>query len=403
MATWWEKIPWYEGLDAAGNPMPAATIDLSKLLPLAALQADGGEEPAASGSALTVGGAVFDGAKDGTVLNASVLGANVSVEEEVEDDVDSGWKKTGGVNPVLKGAIQAHVKEQVKHWFSYRKTVANRSNNNPYQEWLSGFRRPVTRPKKLLLHKFYMQQEGYTDNVEALFQERWPKAGLESKKALAFRCTLAEELLRREPQEVLEELVEQQNAEHEEALEDQADKIANPDAPSDEDRHHCRTNLAQVVQPFIDGIAKLTGFHVTVLAGAPPPPGGGTKFALTTMHSGRTHVDGPGEGLKFDEWDIEGFKKGVLGQFMKYLLETAPHCKTDTNVPGARGPGSSPGGGGPGVKARGEENVAEGNERGRAKGKGKGKARVESASPTPSPSASRTSSRSGSPDAERGM
>jgi hypothetical protein len=39
-------------------------------------------------------------------------------------------------------------------------------------------------------------------------------------------------------------------------------------------------NLAQVVQPFLDGIAKLTGLHVTLLAGTAPPPGS-EKFIMT--------------------------------------------------------------------------------------------------------------------------
>jgi hypothetical protein len=45
---------------------------------------------------------------------------------------------------------------------------------------------------------------------------------------------------------------------------------------------------------------------------------------MNRLHSGRTYVEGGGVGLKFDEWDIEGFKKQVMGQFMKFLLQTTP-------------------------------------------------------------------------------
>jgi hypothetical protein len=80
--------------------------------------------------------------------------------------------------------------------------------------------------------------------------------------------------------------------------------------------------LAQVVQPFLDGVAKLTGWHVTLLAGAPPEPGS-NRYSLSTLHAGRTYVPGLGQqGLKFDEWEPEGFKKGVMRQFMRFLLET---------------------------------------------------------------------------------
>jgi hypothetical protein len=60
----------------------------------------------------------------------------------------------------------------VKHWFSNKKSSANRTNKNPFQPWLEGFRRPVNAPKKLALHKFYMQQEDYKDAVQAEFDAR---------------------------------------------------------------------------------------------------------------------------------------------------------------------------------------------------------------------------------------
>ncbi|KAJ7174323.1 hypothetical protein C8R46DRAFT_1031020 [Mycena filopes] len=383
MAQWWERFPWYEGLAADGTPLAAtiaaAPIDLSQLLPLP-VKSDSEEEG--------TGMADASDAADKTLVN--------------NDDDELQWKSTGGVNPALKDTIQTDIREKIKHWFSYRKTVSNRSNKNPYDDWLLNFRRAKSAPKKLALHKFYMQQEGYADDVESLFQERWPSAGLEPKQVLSFRCKLAQELLDAEEQEVIDELVEQQKAEHEEALreyEGNAARISAPETLNDDDRCACRTNLAQVVQPFIDGIAKMTGFHVTLLAGAPPPPDGSTKFALTathSMHSGRTHVDGPGEGLKFDEWDMKAFKKLVLGHFMKFLLETAPRGA----VPAA----AEKAGGDEGNDVDGVDSV-EGakdgeEERGRAKGRkrAKGKQRARTTSSSSSSSSSSVSRPSQSPD-----
>jgi hypothetical protein len=85
-----------------------------------------------------------------------------------------------------------------------------------------------------------MQQDGFKDGVQAAFDERWPRAGLEKKDALNFRCKIAQELLDAEEPEIRDELVEQQNTEHEQALQEyheRANSIANPDAGSDEDRH----------------------------------------------------------------------------------------------------------------------------------------------------------------------
>jgi hypothetical protein len=109
-----------------------------------------------------------------------------------------------------------------------------------YKGWLEGFRRPLNPPKKLALHKFYMQQDDFKDAVQEAFDERWLRAGLEKKEALNFRCKIAQELLDAEDPEIRSELVEQQNAEHEEALKEyheRADVIANPDAGDEEDRH----------------------------------------------------------------------------------------------------------------------------------------------------------------------
>jgi hypothetical protein len=38
--------------------------------------------------------------------------------------------------------------------------------------------------------------------------------------------------------------------------------------------------MAQVVQPFLDGLAKLTGLHLMLLGGAAPPPRS-DKFMIT--------------------------------------------------------------------------------------------------------------------------
>jgi hypothetical protein len=41
------------------------------------------------------------------------------------------------------------------------------------------------------------------------------------------------------------------------------------------------------------------------------------------VHSGRTVSIGGIPGQTFSEWDVAGFKRNILGQFMKFLLETS--------------------------------------------------------------------------------
>jgi hypothetical protein len=62
---------------------------------------------------------------------------------------------------------------------------------------------------------------------------------LEKKEALSFRCKIAQELLDAEDPEVVDELVMQQNTEHDDALTEyhaRAEVIANPDSIDVEDR-----------------------------------------------------------------------------------------------------------------------------------------------------------------------
>ncbi|KAJ7429052.1 hypothetical protein B0H11DRAFT_2267517 [Mycena galericulata] len=296
MEEWWARFPWYEGVDSAGAPTPTPTVDLSALLPLDGKKDDVDapvELPQPSTDALATP------REESTVMESpdDLDSASAAVEEKLDgEDLDSAsaaveekmvgedWSATGGVNPALKGEIQTDIKEKVKHWFSYRKTVANRKTNNPFAEWLKGFRRPGVPPKKLALHKFYMQQEEYSEAIDELFNEKWPSAGLDPRFALDFRCKCAQQLLDLEPEDVLQELIEEQTQQHEEATKDyekRVEAVGNPETLDDEGRRLCRENLAQVVQPFLDGVAKLTGFHVTLLAGKAPEEGS-NKFALTT-------------------------------------------------------------------------------------------------------------------------
>ncbi|KAJ7711697.1 hypothetical protein B0H14DRAFT_2645637 [Mycena olivaceomarginata] len=84
------------------------------------------------------------------------------------------------------------------------------------------------------------------------------------------------------------ELAEALEAEHEAAMTEyygRAEAMSNPELPSAAKMDACRKNLVTVAQPFLDGIAKLTGFHVTLLAGA-GPPAGSERFTLTTRRTG---------------------------------------------------------------------------------------------------------------------
>ncbi|KAJ7801294.1 hypothetical protein B0H14DRAFT_3489729 [Mycena olivaceomarginata] len=219
------------------------------------------------------------------------------------------WAETGGVNPAFKDKIKADVIGQIKGC------------------WLEGFERPGPPPRKLPLHKFYMQHEDYAEAVEARFNAEWPRAGLEPKFSLSFRCNCAKELLEEEDEATHAKLVAEWEEEHEAAVAEyngRPEKVGEPDEPDAAKREACRMNLAQVVQPFLDGIAKLTGLHVTLLAGRRPAPGQREVYNdSVSCIPGRTLDIGNSPGYKFHEWDPDGFKKNIMLHWMKFLGETA--------------------------------------------------------------------------------
>ncbi|KAJ7667381.1 hypothetical protein B0H14DRAFT_3539115, partial [Mycena olivaceomarginata] len=195
MGSYWKKFAWYEGLGPDGRPRarPDPTIDLAKLVSLEPKDEEGdppavatpapsiserasatndmnNASVAASSADVSLPAAptdTDDASATSDANNASVPASSadaslpaaptddasvLGVPLPAEEDDDPEWKSTGGVNPTLRGAIQVDVTEKVKHWFSNRKSTANRTSNTAYQGWLEGFRRPANPPRKLALH-----------------------------------------------------------------------------------------------------------------------------------------------------------------------------------------------------------------------------------------------------------
>ncbi|KAJ7693190.1 hypothetical protein B0H17DRAFT_1330545 [Mycena rosella] len=348
---WWALFPWYSGYGPDGHPLPQAEMQAAEAAESRALADEllrgvgigGSEAPdtpnnngAPDAAPDATPDATPDVAPDAAAHAAPDVPPNVpSPNNDVplpnndapppNNDAPAAsastrpYADTGGVDPKYKITIKVEVTAQVKTWFSHKKTTANRAGKNPFVDWLKGFKHPPPVP----LYKWYMGQEEYGELVDARFNEK---------------CKCARELLAKEDEEAMAELVAKQEVEHQEALASykaRIERVSNPDTPDPEKREAYCLNLAQVAQPFLDGIAKLTGLHVTLLAGEGPPPDS-EKYVLTSLHSGHTVSIGGVEGQKFHEWDSVGFKRHVMGQFMKFLGETNAHSAT-WEVPGTGG------------------------------------------------------------------
>ena len=93
-------------------------------------------------------------------------------------------------------------------------------------------------PRKLSVWQLYMRKKG--DEINTVFQERWPLSDRPSKDALAFRAEIAREMIAGESEEYLQQLEEECQTLHAEDLEahengeltDADDSDGGPDADS---------------------------------------------------------------------------------------------------------------------------------------------------------------------------
>ncbi|KAJ7429120.1 hypothetical protein B0H11DRAFT_1945837 [Mycena galericulata] len=222
MYDWWAAFPWYQDLD------PVDPVGVLK----GAKRAKG----------------VFTG--EGTLEGLDTIPPEASLDEgtgltatatEITDSADSAmataetaaargkrdirrWA-TGGVDPGLRTQIEEIYGAQIKSWFAHRKTVANRSEKNPFKEWLRGFQKPPAAPRKQAVHKFYMHDGRYAKKVDELFQKMWPTADLEQRFELDFRCKCAKTLFDKEPQEVQKRLEEDVEEVYKKAMDAHEQKI----------------------------------------------------------------------------------------------------------------------------------------------------------------------------------
>ncbi|KAJ7895481.1 hypothetical protein B0H14DRAFT_3426085 [Mycena olivaceomarginata] len=282
---WGEKFPWWEGYGPDGNT-------LSKRQAVASLGDDGEEASAMEkrdveerdvGDPGPIAAADDAHGERPTRWARPTRSASPATQGAATQGAEGPWSTTGGVDPAFKIKIVTEVNLQVKGWFSHRKTVAHRALKNPFLEWLERAEVPASAPRKLPLNKFYMQHTDYAEAVEARFNREWPKANMETKYVLDFRCKCARDLVAEEDEATRAKLTAELEAQHEAAMAQYTARMngaATPEEPDAAKREACRANLAQVAQPFLDGVTKLTGLHLILLAGA-APPAGSDKYIMT--------------------------------------------------------------------------------------------------------------------------
>jgi hypothetical protein len=84
-----------------------------------------------------------------------------------------------------------------------------------------------------------MQHTDYTEAVEARFNREWPKANMETKYALDFRCKCARDLVAKEDEATRAKLTAELEAQHEVAMAQYTARMNGAATPEEPDAAKC--------------------------------------------------------------------------------------------------------------------------------------------------------------------
>lgn len=127
------------------------------------------------------------------------------------------------------------------------------------------------------------------DEIDAIFNVRWPTANLSKNHQANFRGTIARELLEQESdeyraqlQQQIDDMLERDLAEFNAALAPDAGIPQDTDSKaefvnslrlhthsSDHSHYRARAHFVVVVQPLLELLRNYTGFYITLVAGVP--------------------------------------------------------------------------------------------------------------------------------------
>ncbi|KAK7027869.1 hypothetical protein R3P38DRAFT_3521484 [Favolaschia claudopus] len=214
-----------------------------------------------------------------------------------------------------KTEIQKKTQVKIKRWLTYVRRN-KRGGKNPYRKWLHQLSHIEERPpKRMALYQLYMQDEKKNDNVNKLFQERYPEL-VGTGNSIQQRTAIARELLAMETEEARADLKRKGDEAFEAAMAEfragngvEAEAVDDPVVQKE-----ARGQLAVTVQPLLDSLRAITGCQLLLVAGTVVDG----KFDIRCMHAKAPGV----QGLDLTAWDPVGFKP-VLDQIMRYLVAAA--------------------------------------------------------------------------------
>lgn len=109
--------------------------------------------------------------------------------------------------------------QRIKSWYSYRRTLQGREASG-FEKYAHQLNDRGPAPKKLPIHKYYMQHDDYRQDCLKAYTERAERDNVDTDHVLAVRCAVALELWQKEGKETQAKVTAQWEADHKAALEE---------------------------------------------------------------------------------------------------------------------------------------------------------------------------------------
>ncbi|KAJ8488051.1 hypothetical protein ONZ45_g14104 [Pleurotus djamor] len=190
-----------------------------------------------------------------------------------------------------KSATTKSLKKKIKTWFNTnRNTVrTNSGSNQAWNPWLKKLKEGCrVKPRKPQACQFYMHHPDFKSKVDAAYDKQNALSKTNKDLRMSTRYGIANELLSQEGDKVKERINRELEESHARALAEYEQGVWVSGSP--EDREDALNSMTSVVQPLLDGIREITGFHIGFFAAGSRSDGGKEKFNCLSLTSGGSNT-----------------------------------------------------------------------------------------------------------------
>ncbi|KAI9069585.1 hypothetical protein FKP32DRAFT_1671251 [Trametes sanguinea] len=222
-------------------------------------------------------------------------------------------------NHELKSKTIELTQARIQTHMRYCRQVSLRANKDIWEPLFNDLRdlaKPHVTICTMANWQLYMSKKA--DVIREEFDARWPSAGLPPTQSIAFRGSIAHELLAKESDEYRDSLEREIEDMHSAAKE--VPEVCLPE-PDEEDKQAAQDQIAEVVQPLLEVLRERTGYYLTLFVGIPNVTGP-REFKLKLVVAGKTDEEVP---MAWHESEGARFKTDVMSSFTRFLSRTAEY------------------------------------------------------------------------------